>query len=241
MATIHPAAIIRRERLEKQSAMAYRLIPALDLKRLLEATRKGRDLLPLPDIEFHPPDFKPGEEFVFDLETGSMWRPTLIGVQNVKGGPVFSLAWQTVGKEWARENFARRDLNKIGHNIQGFDLRVLEAEGIVAVPPFEDTMALAGMCEPDLPRGLYFQWAFYHGHVRPFWKKLAGANPTKPHEVRAQRALRAAWVATGMTKGLVNEGAVEDEWEAFYNMLDVDGTRLNLLAMRERFRKEGWT
>ena len=236
MTTIHPAAIIRRERLEKQPAMAFRAIPALDLRRLIDAVRKGRELLPLPEVEFHPPYFKSGEGFVFDLETDSARRPWLIGVQGLDGGPVFSLRWEREGRRWAEENMPRPDVRKVAHNGQGFDFRVLDAEGIRIEPPFEDTMAMAGLCEPDLPRGLGFQSNLYFGHRRPFWKELTGANPMKPHEVKRQTALRAAWRTVRGEKEMI----FGEDVETFYNSLDCSSTLQLYNEMRETMRRKQW-
>jgi hypothetical protein len=130
----------------------------------------------------------------------------------------------------------RRDCLKIGHKIHGFDIHVLEDNGISVREPFWDTMVAAGMCEPDMARGLYFQAAYYFGHKRPYWKKLTGANLKKKDEVRVQRAVRAIWEATG----IVGHPIVENEWELTYNSLDVSSTREVYLAQEERARMEGW-
>lgn len=234
MATIHPAAIIRRERLERFPAMGYRAIPALDLRRLRMALKEGRSLLPIEQREGLPKlsELSPG--FVFDLETSrATGKPEMIGVQALAGGPVYQARWSEASN-WAMEAF-RLPVLKVGHNIHGFDMHVLASEGVDVVEPVADTMVLAGMCEPDMARGLYFQQALYFGHRRPYHKELSGADFRKRDEVLAQAALRRAWRATGMLKV---HGDREIEW--FYNALDVDSTRLVYNDQIARARKEGW-
>jgi hypothetical protein len=237
MATIHPAAIIRRERLEKFPAMGYRLVPAVDLKRLMEALQRGRNLLPIEQKEGLPKLASVIEHggFVFDLETiRATGKPEMIGVQLLSGGPVWQSEWNAAALAWAEEAF-RLPVRKVGHNIHGFDMHVLASEGIDTTEPIADTMALAGTCEPDMARGLYFQQAYYFGHQRPFHKELSGADLNRRDEVLRQVALRRAWRGTGMLKSGTDKVV---EW--FYNALDVDSTRLIFNAQMGRAEKEGW-
>lgn len=233
MATIHPAAIIRRKRIEKFPAMGYRPIPALDLRRLLVAARRGRSLASL-DVRCElPPHSVFGGGFAFDLETDAGGKPSWIGVQALAGGPVYGAGWEDFKGRYG-ETFAGAE-TKAGHNICGADIQWLEDEGVAVDEPFDDTMALGGLCEPDMARGLYYQAALYLGHERPFWKELWGAH--RPFEVRRQTALRAAWIATGLVPEWVYG---EFDWRNFYNALDVDSTRRVYLAQMKRCAEEGW-
>jgi len=229
MATIHPAAIIGRERLAGTAAMGYRLVPAIDLKRLMgEAFRA-----PIAWRIETPPWAR--EPFVFDVETDSDGRVNWVGVQRfsrepetVWCGPAATmLPWLEVAGRWP--------VTKVGHNIAGFDLFKLEEEGVRMEGPFLDTMVLGGTCEGDMARGLYYQAAYYGGHMRPFWKELAG-GAKEGYEVKRRAALRRAWEETGLLPTMWSEL----DWEAAYNALDVDSTRLVALAQVDRARKEGW-
>lgn len=237
VATIHPAAIIRRERIERFPAMGYRAIPALDLRRLAKATREGRALAPLerriglPSLS----ELREAGGIVFDLETRrDSGKPTLVGVQRSDGGPVWQSAWGAA-RDWMAEAM-RLPIVKIGHNIHGFDLHVLAEEGIEVAEPWFDTMAAGGMCEPDMARGLYFQQALYVGDRRPFHKELSGADLSKTYEARRQAALRRAWRATGLPPSFT----WDSEWDWFYNALDVDSTRMVYVEQVDRALKEGW-
>ena len=236
--TIHPAAIIRRERLERFPAMGYRGVPSLDLRRLSDACSVGRSQLPVRSTIGLPALTSLNDGFVFDLETTSdeSRRPELLGVQLLSGGPVYQMHWEGA-RDWAEEAFRMRVV-KAGHNIQGFDLHVLWGEGIRAVEPLFDTMAMGGMCEPDMARGLYYQQAYYLGHKRPFHKELVGADLRKKHEVRRQYALRRAWSQHPLAENVSLES--EAEWMRFYNMLDVDNTRLVMIEQKKRSEMEGW-
>jgi hypothetical protein len=230
MATLHPAAIIRRERLAGFAAMGYRLVPAIDLRRLMLAVRNGRVLAPL-EMEYGVPPFS-GEGFVFDLEGYDQidW----VGVQKLEGGVVWGAEW-SVMERWMRREMGREGTLKVGHNITGFDLHRLLDAGVEVKGPFGDTQALGGMCEPDMARGLYYQMAYYGGDIRPYWKQLSERGD-KPWEIRRRQALWAAWVETGMA----SEGWMGVQREQFYNALDVDSARLSWGAQMERARKEGW-
>lgn len=238
MFTIHSAAIIRRERLERFPAMGYRGVPSLDARRLVNALTVGRKFETVSSCIGLPALHELGDGFVFDLETSldEQRRPELLGVQSLAGGPVYQMTWDHA-KDWAREAFKLR-VEKGGHNVQGFDLHVLMKEGIEIREPIFDTMALAGVCEADMARGLYYQSAYYFGDKRPFWKELVGANPMKPHEVRCQYNLRRAWEKHPMTQEVSLE--TEADWMRFYNMLDVDSDRMVYLEQRKRAESEGW-
>jgi uracil-DNA glycosylase family 4 len=236
MPTIHPAAIIRRARLEKFPAMGYRGVTSIDARRLRDALVAGRTLLPIARTVGLPSVNELNDGFIFDLETvGREDRtPVLVGLQLMRGGVVYQLPFDSA-KDWLREAM-RRDCLKIGHNIHGFDIHVLEDNSIGVKEPFWDTMVAAGMCEPDMARGLYFQGAYYFGHRRPYWKKLTGADLKKRDEVRVQRAVRAIWEATGS----LGPHLTELDWELDYNAADCDSTRLVQMEQEERGRREGW-
>jgi len=230
--SIHPAAIIRRKRLEKFPAMAYRAVPGLDTMRLLQVVRRGRKFMPFVMHEgIEEARLRGG--FVFDLETDGTGRIEWIGMQALDGGPVYGEAWWSAREKVRR--LMRMPVVKVGHNIQGFDIPRLEEAGIDVVPPFEDTMAQGGLCEPDLARGLAFRSALRFGHERPYWKELSGA--VKPDEVRRQTALRAAWAAM-MPAPLIP--ITDGQWRAGYCALDVDSTRRLWAEQNEVCRREGW-
>ncbi len=232
MASIHPAAIIRRERLAGFAAMGYRGVPAVDLRRLLVAGIRGRVLAPV-EMRYGIPTFHV-EHFVFDLETRMDGTIEWVGVQKMEGGPVWGAEWGMM-EGWMREEMGREGTLKVGHNITGFDLHRLMDVGVEVAEPLGDTQVLGGMCEPDMARGLYYQMAYYGGHVRPYWKQLAGRGD-KEAEVVRRRALWAAWVETGMAQ----EGWMDGQREQFYNALDVDSTRLVWEAQMGRAVGEGW-
>lgn len=235
VATIHPAAIIGRRRIEKFSAMGYRMVPAVDIRRVVECARRGRKLLPLA-MGFGTPEWS-GKPFAFDLETTREGRRIeWVGVQELSGEDpvVYGGPWHVM-REWVEEEMAS-GVMKVGHNVVGFDIPVLAASGVGVREPFDDTMVLAGTCEADMARGLHFQAAYYFGEQRPFWKELVA----KPEHFRRQIALRAAWRVTAREMGIQMEMATEQDWGQLYNALDVSSTRLLWQATDERARKEGW-
>lgn len=232
MATIHPAAIIRREKLEGFPAMGYRMVPALDVKRVVEAVGKGRTLAPI-ERAFGAPPWR-GEPFCIDIETRSTTdrMPEWVGVQHLEaGGPVYGGPWVAM-RDWIGREMGGSAL-KVAHNGLGFDFPLLIAQGIEVREPYADTMSMAGMCESDMARGLAYNVAYYMGHQRPFYKDVYRAD-VRPE---TRRALRAAWSQTGIVPQMFMDG----EWSEWANALDVDSTRLIYGAMLARGRREGWT
>jgi len=217
-------------RLERFSAMGYRGIPPLDLRRLVKSLRRGRTLARVEMIKGAPEIRDLDSGFVFDIE--GYEKPEWIGVQSLEGGPVYGDFWHR-SKSRVKELMRRSDLIKVGHNIQGFDLLKLAKEGVEAVEPLRDTMALAGLCEPDMARGLYFQNALYCGDRRPFWKETSAVRNGNSWALRRMEALREAWRATGV----MSDDGDEDAW---YNAVDCDATRDVFNAQMQRARKEGW-
>ena len=168
--TLHPAAVMRT---------GMTMIPALaaDINRAARALkgelRESRTThVPFGSHECFQP-YEVGMPISFDIETagigGGLDR---LGIARTEC--TWSAPWSTSVRREAQQALSDERWMKVAHNI-AFDLPRLEKAGVPIADPISDTMLMAAMLQPDLPKGLGFVASMYLDGER--WKHLSEDMP----------------------------------------------------------------
>lgn len=180
--TLHPAAVMRT---------GFGTLPALaaDIGRAAryENLRLEPDAyysIPTGSQITSPPNI---EYAAFDIETAGIGG----GLDRIgicwRGDLPWSASWSASTRLNTKHVLERPDVLKIAHNI-AFDYPRLVAAGVNLVGPFADTMLMAAMLQPDMPKGLKYVSPMYLDTHR--WDDKADEQPAFYNAMDAHRTRR---------------------------------------------------
>lgn len=146
---------------------------------------------------------KVSTEIEFDLETRGL-EPGMGSIERIsfcwEDGVGVSLVW---GPRVARLTamILGTDETKVGHNILGFDLLHLAANEVRVEDPIEDTLVMAAMLQPDMPKDLNYLGSLYL--ITKRWKHTSKSDPVT---YSALDSVRLRPIAKEMRRQLRDEG-----------------------------------
>lgn len=229
--TYHPAMLLHGQSEENKGAAKLTPLLGQDVWRALNQT-----VPVVPRVQFGPPERFPIQEvdkvFAIDIE-GGLGCPTLVGI-SWREGHAYVMRWS----ERARVLVQRLFDNYIAilHNAP-FDIPELQAAGVRPPPQWVDTINLAALYDPGLPKNLEAQaLAWVLGSTT--WKGLINHEHGDDFVGPVQAQYRELWttILTRLGRPVPRSGT---EWGIFYNGLDVERTFCVGKVLKLRLEQQG--
>lgn len=195
--TLHPSGVMRQ---------GNTTLPALvaDLNRAVEATGNVEVILAFASDPAHNlGEFsEPTRLVVYDVEGYDYI--THAGVCTENSYP-WSWEWNLGVKNRMADLLGMPDIVKVAHN-QPFDQKMFAQEDIEIVGPYADTMLMAAMVEPDMPKGLKYVVPMYFTTKR--WDHKSDTDIIKYNAMDV-------WHTRNLYYKLKNILEVRGQWDLF--------------------------